>query len=357
MLEQGRAFIDAVLTDESAEALPFAQVRFRSRDLLKDSDSEHGAATAVYEASVSVPMLASRKVVWLEEIERIKDSRVIGSGHPKAGRALREQLVQLVAHPPTACYFLLTAEVTRESDITAPLLRAVKAHGEVRRLVRFENETPWQEVLQSARTLGLPLERQHAEMLVDALGNDSGRLQRELEKLALYFDTPATPPPWEAWQNAIHTERHGSVFFICDKVGTCDMEGALLLLQTLQRHQGSHVPGLVIMLARHLRQLLQIKTQPRASRGESSSADAGAVKLNPFIVKRLAAQTQRFDVFELRAMLQALHEIDWAVRWRGQSEYPLLEMFIYRACRGGFRKTARFLPSPFRPPPRASVLN
>ncbi len=142
-----------------------------------------------------------------------------------AGR-LHGQLEKLVAGPPPDCWLVFTAAAARESDLSGPLLKLIKQHGHIEKFVTYDDYQPVDWVQRTAREKGIPLGRDAAAAFIHLAGNDLGQLAQELEKLSL-LATPGSELDEDAVLRAVHGNSRSSLFWITEKLGAKDQDGAL----------------------------------------------------------------------------------------------------------------------------------
>ncbi len=245
-----------------------------------------------------------------------------------AGR-LHQLLERLAANPPPDCWLLLTAAATRETDLSAAVLKAVKAKGTVEKFVTYDDYEPVDWVIKTGREKKLHLGQETAHRLIQLAGNDLGRLEKELEKLSLLFPPGSEPDP-DSLTGALQANSRHSLFWITERLGAKDLGGALSVLDQFLMESPNEHPVLIGILARFFRQLHRIRVLGAGGGGEKEFASQ--LKLHPFIARKLAAQARRFSTSELEAALQRLAELDVALRLKSQLTAPLLKDFVEEIC-------------------------
>jgi DNA polymerase III delta subunit len=280
---------------------------------------------------------AKAKFVLPEEAGEAGADAPSAASKDSSGR-LHHLLETLLAAPREGLTLILTSAATRETDLSKPLLAALKQAGaQIGKFVTYGDYNPADWVVNEAQARALRLTRPVAEALIARAGNDLGRLAQELDRLALIF--PAGRPPSEAdLLAAVHGGGQHSVFDIGEKLGEKDLQGALLALEQYLDDAGEH-PLLISLLARHFRQLALVHEVRRG--GEREAELAAKLKLHPFIAKKVAAQASRFTARELGAAQRALAELDLAAKRGGHLTRVLFKHLIHRMCTGGFRRPLR----------------
>jgi DNA polymerase-3 subunit delta len=288
---------------------------------------------------------AARHVLNLKDFLRAKakgnfvfdeeESDSGGEAAPAGAAARLHQLLEkLVESPPPGCRLLLTASAARETELSSALLTRIKRHGTIEKFVTYDDFEPLDWVLKTAKQKGLPLNRAAAAQIIHLAGNDLGQLDQELEKLSLLFP-PGSEPDQEALLQTLHGNSRYSLFWITEKVGAKDLDGALSVLeQFLMESPGEH-PVLIGILARYLRQLYQIHAL--RALGASEAELASQLKLHPFIARKLAGQAERFSTAEIEQVLMALARLDVALKRSSHLTSSLFKEFVQSVCIGAFR--------------------
>jgi DNA polymerase III delta subunit len=260
-----------------------------------------------------------------------------GGGSASAAAQLHALLERLAERPPPGLCLVLTAQATRESDLSRPLLAKLKGKGPHEKFVTYDDYNPVDFVLQGARERSVRLGRPQAELVIQLAGNDLGRLAGELDKLALLFGGGA-PPDQQALVRAVSGGQNASLFLITDKLGAKDLPGALAVLEHFLAETPSEHPVLIGILARHARQLLVVHSLMRLDVPEPDWPSQ--LKLHPFLARKVAGQARRFAQGELEAMLRALAGLDVAVKLHAHLTGPLFREYVQGVCSGAFARPA-----------------
>ena len=265
-------------------------------------------------------------------------ARVTAAPLPGApAERLHEILLRNLQAPPEGCWVVLLGEARNERDLSRALLTAAKEKGRIQKFVTYDDHEPIDWALEEAQRHGLALGREHVRWLIQALGNDQGRLARELEKLALLFPAQQTPDE-AAWRAAIHGEQHASLFFINEKLGARDLPGALAILEQFLGNTPNELPLLIGILVRHFRQLHRIREHVQARL--TAQDIAARLKVHPFVLGRLQRMAEGFATVELEHILDALAQLDLGFRLHAPTAPVVLRDFVQRVCQGGFRESA-----------------
>ena len=119
-----------------------------------------------------------------------------------------------------------------------------------------------------------------------------------------------------------------SIFALMDAVSEKDARKALALL-TRQLADGTYFTVLLVLLARHVRQLYQIRLlQADGVRGKALAKPLG---LHPFIAEKLGKAAMRFHDAQLRRALIDIADADYALK-TGRGGNELLEHIVIGLC-------------------------
>lgn len=166
---------------------------------------------------------------------------------------------------------------------------------------------PW--VRDEAKAKGVKIDANAVTRLVDTVGSDLSRLSLAVEQLGLYAGERGVTS--DDVDDLIADTRERSVFELTDAIGAADRPRALAAVASLCDQRESAV-GVVVMLARHIRQLSLCHTlrNQNVPRGEW----AGRIGVPPFIVDKLMSQARHFTPRALATATQRLATADRALK-------------------------------------------
>src|ERR687886_1893354 len=185
------------------------------------------------------------------------------------------------------------------------LLAAAKKAGEVH---NFEQPTGralvgW--VVGYAKKLGLDLPEDVAQGLTERCSVDKMRLVREIEKLALYVgQRKATREDVEA---LCAPDVQSNIFAFVDSLAAGDRGKALKLLENLV-DTGEPPLRLTYMMRRQFRLVARARTL--FERGAAQGEAARALKVPPFVARKLAEQATRFGEEDLERALALVLDLE-----------------------------------------------
>lgn len=303
-----RAVRDAAL---SAAAAGFNDDRFQAAE----ADAE-----AVLSAARTVPMMAERRVVTLDGIERYEQRA------GKSGASPLDALADYAADP---------------SPSTVLLLVGTKLHGQ-RRLVKLakkqdylvscrplmRRELPrW--ISRAARERGHPMAGHVADALAELLGPDLGPVDDALERLSLYVG-PEAAITEDALAQVVTRVRQDTVWQLVDALGQRRLGPALSALADAYdpRDGGLRLLGAI---GWSVRQLVKYGSARRAGQPPEQAAKAAGVP--PFKVKQVERNAREIPPARLAGWLERLAEADRALKGSSRPGRAVLEALLIQLCR------------------------
>jgi DNA polymerase III subunit delta len=254
-------------------------------------DGKGATANAIAGAARTLPMMAPRRMVLVRDISAVPGGEL-------------GKLVNYLDDPSETTVLLA---VTAKVDKRIKFFARAKKLGFLHELIAPRNPTPW--LRQEARARGINLSAAAASRMVDVIGADLSRLALSLDQLALYAGDRAIEV--DHVDDLIAQTRERTVFELTDAIGLGDRPRALTALAALFDQRQSAI-GVVMMLARHVRQLAMAhasiqQRQPKAELARS-------LGVPPFIVDKIVAQARRMSAASLDRALSRLAETDYALK-------------------------------------------
>ena len=215
----------------------------------------------------------------------------------------------LAAPTPSTVLALVGGELKKDG----PLAKAVAPHGEVlvwdvprRGLERW--------VAEQFKLRSTPADGDACRLLVELVGNDLYDLAAEVDKLATWADGG---PVTTAEVEALVAERAESpAFVLTDAWGSRDVAAVLRASERMLERSGDPrsrtIPRVVGALTNHVGRLRAV--QRLDEEGVEAKEAASRLKLHPFYVRKLYAQSRNFSVDELRGATVRLAELDHALK-------------------------------------------
>lgn len=282
-------------------------------------DHSDGVIQALNQA-MTAPFGLGQRLVWLQDT-------TLGQRCPDP---MLQELERTLPRLPDTTVLLLTS--SSKPDGRSKFTKLLQKHGELR---EFATIAPWKpdlllrQVQETAQEMGLPLTPEAAQLLVDAVGNNTRALHSELAKLSLYWQpqqSPAKALPAAAVAELVTVSTQSSL-----KLATALRQGhteeALgLVADLLSRSE----PALRIVatLVGQFRLWLWIKLMQEAGeRSEQVIAQAAEVS-NPKRIFFLQKEVRGAPLGALQQSLQRLLELEFGLKQGLEERAALQTAFI-----------------------------
>ncbi len=249
------------------------------------------SASKIVALAQTLPMMAQRRMIYVRDL----------AGLP-ADEA--EPLLAYLARPnPSTVVVAVASKVDKRIKLYAQLSKKGFLHA----LEAPRQLAPW--VRAEAQSAGVKMEPAAISRLVEAVGADLSRLALAVDQLGLYAGKRAVTS--DDVDDLIADTRERSVFELTDAIGAADRVRALAAVGSLVDQRESAV-GVVVMLARHVRQLALVHAMRAANTPRNEWASRLGVP--PFIVDKVAAQARAYSPAALAAAIRRLAEADRALK-------------------------------------------
>lgn len=239
----------------------------------------------------TLPMMAQRRMVFVRDL-----------GLLPADDA--EPVIAYLAKPnPSTVLVAVTSKLDKRLKLFAHLSKK----GHIHVLDAPRQVGPW--LRAEAQAQGVRLDAAAMTRLVDTVGNDLSRLALAIEQLGLYAG--GKPVTADDVDELVADTRERSVFELTDAIGAADRPRSLAAVASLCDQRESAV-GVVVMLARHVRQLALVHAlrQDNVPRGEWGSR----IGVPPFVVDKLLAQARSYSPGALASATRRLAIADRALK-------------------------------------------
>lgn len=169
------------------------------------------------------------------------------------------------------------------------------------------------------------------DALLDAAGPSLQKLVMELGKLFNYTAGREVITP-EDVRKLCPPKTEENIFAIMDAVGNRRCGEALTGIREML---AAKEPPLKIlsMIARQFRLLLQV--HDLLGRGCPPRDIPAKLNIHPFVAQKVLAQCKNFNLTILIGAIEALSEVDVALKTGRQEFYPAAETFLLKLCAGG----------------------
>jgi len=273
--------------------------------------SEHPVETIIA-AARTMPMLGPKRLVQARDM------------HLLAAAELSKLLPYVKDPSPSSCLLM----IADKADLRLKIFSEIKKCGVVQRFDPLKERQVPDWLASEARRMKITLKPGAAERIAEAVGTDMGQLASALERLGLYAGAGKPVTPAHVDDLLAQTRQH-SIFELTNAVGRGERREALLVLRRMLQDKEPGV-RIVVMLARHLRQLWWARELQE--QGEQQAAIASRVGIHPFFVQDVLRQAQRFDGTMLRRTHRALFEADRSLKSSRLSDAVVLEQLVLELC-------------------------
>jgi DNA polymerase III subunit delta len=236
------------------------------------------SVTDILDAARSLPMFSSRRLVWVKDAERLRESE------PKA---LREYLQ---APSPSACILLTVG--SGKPDFRKAVFKALQGGAKTLEFAPLKGAALARWIQSRAKDLGAEMGEDASSLLELHAGPDLLRLDQELRK-AMDFIAPSTRLTSEALSETLGSAAAGSIFEFAERAGAGECEEAIGLLRGILS-EGEEPPRLLFLLARHLRTLVLGRSLSSSGRQGRELALALGIPPYPFLIEKVQRQIRAF---------------------------------------------------------------
>ncbi len=181
-----------------------------------------------------------------------------------------------------------------------------------------------------AQSKGLELDQEALAYLVRMGGNTLDELDRDLDKIYLYFGDAQNKSTQKVTigdvANILQRSREESIFALSEAVGQRDRPQALFLFHRL-KDQGENEIALVALMARHLRILLKLKKAQELKIPPNQWA--AKVGVNQFFLNNYTQQAKGWNSEELAHALQNLADMDKQLKSSSLPGELWMERFLF----------------------------
>ncbi len=263
----------------------------------------------------ALSLFAPRKIIVLTSVEEVKK---------KDAELLRQWLED---HWGTRGSYLFL--LARSFDGRSALYRALKKRGEVLKTDGLQVDEIRRLVTQKAAACGVSLAPGILDSFLHYHDNNLQMIMQEVEKLALYVGPEGTIGQQELELLGCSTAA-ARVFDLVDELAAARLPASLRLLDRLLRDKT--VPLVILhLVVRHYR-LLALAASP-ANRKKAVGELASALRVPPFVVRKLRRQSEKFSLPRLAGAFQLLSDVDRQLKSSRLPERIVLERMVIALCR------------------------
>lgn len=316
------------------------------------AENAEAAAKAVYqtiEALQTLPFFGGGKVVWLKNANFLADTQT-GRAEETVSAVTRLGEVLEAGLGPDVVFILSAPGMDKRRSF----------HNVLKKVANIEvfdkvdtSKSGWEGrlaplVQQRARALGLLLGKTEAEYLIHLVGEDTRRLDSELEKTRVYCG-PEARVTREDLRAVVSPSRGGIIFELGTAIGERDLQGALRLLEHFLQLDENPVGILRAAVIPKVRWLLvmrdlmgrhkldtsgfdgfkkQFERLPEDAIAHLPRSKSGSISLFPLFLA--AKESTRFKPAELLEAIDACLEADRALINTGLEPSLVLSQLLVR---------------------------
>jgi DNA polymerase III subunit delta len=259
-------------------------------------------------AAEQLPMMASRRVVKITELNKLKESD-------------EDFLQGYLKRPAESCVVIFVAEELDKRKKLSKLLLDNCVSVEFTPLKDFEIQT-W--TRQKAKELKVQIDEKALRFLLNLIGNSVRKLTSELEKLAVAA-LPDSIITQELVESLTPNSREVSNFDLSDQMLAGNRNGAMKVLQKVL-NDGAEPLMLLGLIANNYHRLFLAKEL--MSQGVERIEVARIMKLPPFKQEDFLATARRADTERLSWSMQRIAEADLAIKTSKGTPRLQIEMLV-----------------------------
>lgn len=278
-------------------------------------DTPEGPIIALNQA-MTPPLGPGQRFIWLVDTP-------LGQRCPET---VLTELNRTLPQLPETSVLLLTSR--QKPDGRAKFTKLIQRHGEIK---AFDTIPPWKtdQLLTQVNTLaqerGLTLSEAAANLLVDAVGNQTRQLAMELEKLALYWGDRPPPIDIQAVTELVTVSSQSSLQ-LAKAMRTGNAERALRLVADLL-NRNEPALRIVSTLVGQFRTWLWVKVMVSAGERDNATIAKAAEVGNPKRIYFLQKEVKPLSLDALRRSLEHLLQLESEIK-RGRDETAALQTCV-----------------------------
>jgi len=272
-------------------------------------------ASGIVNLAQTLPLMSERRLVIAKEIDAFKAAD------------LEELSLYLKEPSPSTCLVMVSNQGKFDKK---SVLSAVESHGAVTRFYPLLDRemVPWIEGW--AKTRGLSIQRDAADYLWQAIGNDLQKIGNELQKVEIFI-RDRKKIAFDDVKTVVGAFREYTPFDLAAAVGRKDREKAFLILNRLIQ-EGEQPVGLLGSIAWNFRRILQVKAMEAAG----MASEEAMKKLRPPVIFHQVAlfksQVKSYTSDELRKVFPVMLSADRALKSSGLSGQLIMDRMILELC-------------------------
>jgi len=279
-------FIDVLTKAIQDNALEESERDF-NQSILYGKDAE---VLSLISELKSYPMMAERRLVILKEAQYFKSI---------------EQLESYLENPANSTIFVICYKY-KTFDARKKTLKNALKNGVVFKSEKVKEYQLAEWIQQYIKTTGYELNSKACMLLIESLGNDLGRIVKELEKLAILIEKGTIINENHIEEN-IGISKDYNVFELTNAVANKDNLKALKIVDYFDHNpKAADLVFVISNLFKFFSQIMRIHFLPNKSR----EAVARALGVHPFVAGELTNAKNKYDPRKIAANIALIHEYD-----------------------------------------------
>jgi DNA polymerase III subunit delta len=279
-------FIDVLTKAIQENALEESERDF-NQSILYGKDAE---VLSLISELKSYPMMAERRLVILKEAQYFKAI---------------EQLESYLENPVTSTIFVICYKY-KTFDARKKTLKNALKNGVVFKSEKVKEYQLAEWIQQNVKSSGYEMTSKACMLMVESLGNDLGRIVKELEKLAVLIEKGTTINDKHIEEN-IGISKDYNVFELTNAVANKDNLKALKIVDYFEHNpKAADLVFVISNLFKFFSQIMRIHFLPNKSR----EAVAKALGVHPFVAGELTNAKNKYDPRKIAANIALIHEYD-----------------------------------------------
>ena len=279
-------FIDVLTKAIQDNALEESERDF-NQSILYGKDAE---VLSLISELKSYPMMAERRLVILKEAQYFKAI---------------EQLESYLENPANSTIFVICYKY-KTFDARKKTLKNALKNGVVFKSEKVKEYQLAEWIQQYIKTTGYELTSKACMLLIESLGNDLGRIVKELEKLAVLIEKGTIINENHIEEN-IGISKDYNVFELTNAVANKDNLKALKIVDYFEYNpKAADLVFVISNLFKFFSQIMRIHFLPNKSR----EAVARALGVHPFVAGELTNAKNKYDPRKIAANIALIHEYD-----------------------------------------------
>lgn len=279
-------FIDVLTKAIQDNALEESERDF-NQSILYGKDTE---VLSLISELKSYPMMAERRLVILKEAQYFKAI---------------EQLESYLENPANSTIFVICYKY-KTFDARKKTLKNALKNGVVFKSEKVKEYQLAEWIQQYIKTTGYELTSKACMLLIESLGNDLGRIVKELEKLAVLIEKGTIINENHIEEN-IGISKDYNVFELTNAVANMDNLKALKIVDYFDHNpKAADLVFVISNLFKFFSQIMRIHFLPNKSR----EAVAKALGVHPFVAGELTNAKNKYDPRKIAANIALIHEYD-----------------------------------------------